>query len=153
MGVTRKACSLLLLALLVLPLVACESGRQSTESGRVRVIEGQVFYRERMMLPPGAELEVQLQDISRPDALASVMASVLLTPEGGPPFPFAIEYDPSRIDSRMRYALRATIAVDGQMLFSSTEYIDPFSGGPTAGEPVEVLVRWAPEAVNSDQTR
>ena len=99
MGFTRKACGLLLLALLVLPLVACDSGRQSTESGRVRVIEGQVFYRERMMLPPGAELEVQLQDISRADAMATVIASVHITPEGGPPYPFAIEYDPGRIDA------------------------------------------------------
>ncbi len=134
-------------------LAACGGGNGPGGAPGVARIEGNVIYRERMMLPPGAQVEVQLQDISRPDALASVMASVLLTPEGGPPFPFAIEYDPSRIDSRMRYALRATIAVDGQMLFSSTEYIDPFSGGPTAGEPVEVLVRRAPEAVNSDQTR
>lgn len=111
-------------------------------------IEGAVFYRERIMLPPGAAVEVQLQDISRADAMATVLATVLLTPQGGPPYDFAIEYDPGRIDPRMRYALRATISLDEQLLFSSNEYIDPF--GET---PVQILVQRVPEAVKSDQTR
>lgn len=105
-------------------------------------IEGSVYYRERMMLPPGAEVEVQLQDISRADAMATVLATVLITPEGGPPYDFAIDYDPARIDERMRYALRATISVADKLMFSSTDYIDPFSGNP-----VEVLVRRTAEAV------
>jgi putative lipoprotein len=107
------------------------------------VIEGQVVYRERMMLPPGAAIEVQLQDISKADALATVMATVLLKAEGGPPYPFAIEYDPGRIDPRMRYAIRATISEGDRLLFTTTDYIDPFSGGP-----VEVLVRRVAEPVS-----
>ena len=102
-------------------------------------IEGSVWYRERMALPPGAEVEVQLQDVSRVDAMATVLASVLLTPEAGPPYPFTLEYDPATIDPRMRYALRATISLEGRLMFTSTDYIDPF-----AGNPVEVLVRRAP---------
>ncbi|MEH6633896.1 MAG: YbaY family lipoprotein [Halioglobus sp.] len=105
-------------------------------------IEGAVTYRERMMLPPGAKVEVQLQDISRADALATVLETLLFTPEGGPPYPFSIDYDSRRIDERMRYALRATISVGETMMFTSTEYIDPFSGNP-----VEILVQRVAEPV------
>ncbi len=109
------------------------------------VIRGQVFYRERMMLPPGSEIEVQLQDISRADAMATVMASVMLDAEGGPPYDFAIDYDPARIDPRMRYALRATISRGARLLFTTTDYIDPFAGGD-----VEVLVRRVAEPVSRE---
>jgi putative lipoprotein len=110
----------------------------------VAFIKGQVVYRERMMLPPEAEIEVQLQDISRADAMATIMATVLLKAEGGPPYPFSIEYNPAQIDPRMRYALRATISVEDQLLFTSTDYIDPFGDG----SPVEVLVRRVAEPVS-----
>jgi putative lipoprotein len=116
-----------------------------TPAGRedaMAVVEGEVFYRERMMLPPGFEVEVQLQDISRADAMASVLATVTLQPGGAPPYPFSIQYDPATIDPRLRYALRATISRGGELLFSSDEYIDPF-----AGNPVQVLVRRVAEPV------
>ena len=105
----------------------------------MKTIEGEVYYRERMLLPPGAEVEVQLQDISRADAPASVMASVMFKPEAPPPWPFSIEYDPAQVDARSRYALRATVTRGGKLLFTSTEYIDPFAAGP-----VKVLVSRVP---------
>jgi len=120
----------LALLVLVAPLLACSgdggSGATNSAAGR---IEGTVLYRERMMLPPGAELSVQLEDISRPDALAEVLAVVSVTPQGGPPFAFAIDYEAGVIDPRRKYALRASITVDGQLLFSTAEYTDPFQDG------------------------
>ena len=139
----------LLLGTTVLALAACGSDAPpptqatSAEETTVSSIEGEVFYRERMMLPPGAEVEVQLQDISRADALASVMATVIQRPESGPPYPFAIEYDPGAIDPRMRYALRATISLGDKLLFTSTEYIDPF-----AGNPLKIMVQRVAEPVD-----
>lgn len=133
-----------LLGLALSGLVACggepssqgqSQGAEEAEGQLVEKIEGEVFYRERIMLPPGAELEVQLEDISKADAMATVMATVSYTLDGGPPYPFTIEYDPARIDERMRYALRARITTDGELRFTNTEYIDPFSGNP-----VKVLV-------------
>lgn len=115
------------------------AGSEGSTMGR---IEGTVLYRERMLLPPGAEVEIQLQDISKPDAMATVLATVLLTPQGGPPYPFAIEYDPAIIDARLRYALRATISHGDSLMFASTDYIDAFGGNP-----VEVLVRRMTEPV------
>lgn len=130
-------------------LVACgESGPAPTEGeSSVARIEGEVFYRERMLLPPGAQLEIQLQDISRADAMATVLESVVIAAEGGPPYPFVIEYDPARIDARMRCALRATITLDDRLMFTTTEYIDPFGD-----EPLEVLVRRVAEPVQADRT-
>jgi len=114
------------------------------EADSMNQILGSVIYRERMMLPPGSELEIQLQDVSRADAPASVLASVMITPDGGPPYPFSIDYNPAQIDERMRYALRATIRLDNRLLFTNTDYIDAF-----AGNPVEILVRRVPESVVS----
>lgn len=129
-------------------LLGCGDGRDAPASmtdgeGEIMAtIEGNVVYRERMALPPGIEVEVILQDISKADALATDLASVVLTPTSGPPYPFTIDYDPSTINERLRYAVRATISMQGKMLFSSTDYIDPF-----AGNPVEILVRRVPEPV------
>jgi len=118
------------------PPAAPEAAPGTGEGTEVAKIEGEVFYRERIKLPPGAELEVQLEDISRADAMATVIATVNYKLALGPPFPFAIEYDPARIDESMRYALRARITAGGQLRFTNTEYIDPF-----AGNPVKVLVQ------------
>lgn len=118
------------------------------------VIEGNVVYRERIMLGPDAEIQVQLEDISRSDAPAIVLASTTMTTGGkGPPYPFSLEYDAGKIESRMRYALRAKITQGGRLRFTNTEYIDPFSGNP-----VEVLVQGirAPReaaAASLDETR
>ena len=118
---------------LMLGLTACGGEQESVETVdleeevTVAKIEGEVFYRERMMLPPGAEVEVQLQDVSRADALAAVMETVMFKAEGGPPYAFIIHYDPADIDERSRYSLRATITHGDQLMFTSTEFIDPFN--------------------------
>ena len=129
--------------LLTSVLVACGGGEGTgpAEGQGMGKIEGRVVYRERIMLPPGAELEVQLEDVSAADAMATVMATVIIPLEGGPPYPFAIDYDRARIDPRMRYGLRATIAREGRQLFTNTDYVDPFAPGE-----LEVLVRSIPGA-------
>lgn len=109
-------------------LAACGGGGGSAALGGT--IEGSVSFRERILLPPGAVVEVQLEDISRADAPAAVLETVSLPAQPGPPYPFTLTYDPARIDARLRYALRATISVDDRLLFTTTEYIDPFTGSP-----------------------
>ena len=148
MTYNRKWLGSALLALALTGLAACGDGAGPVGpagENSMETIEGTVFYRERMMLPPGVEVEVQLQDISRADAMARVIATVSQVPEGGPPYPFVIEYDPASIDPRMRYALRATISLGEQLMFTSNEYIDPFQGNP-----VEVLVQRVAEPVQRD---
>lgn len=137
------------LLLPLLGLAACgePEGPVSETERSAAAIEGQVLYRERMMLPPESRVVVQLEDISRADAMATVLERVVIEPQGGPPYPFVLEYDPSRIDRRMRYALRATISSGERLMFTTTEYIDPFSGNP-----VEVLVRRVAEPVQAQTT-
>ena len=139
----------IVLGFLLTGISACSSEQEpvkpaaaAEEVSTMSAIEGEVFYRERMMLPPGAEVEVQLQDVSRADALATVMETVMFKPEGGPPYPFSIEYKPADIDERMRYSLRATITVGDQLMFTSTEFIDPFSG-----EALNIMLQRVPEPV------
>ena len=130
----------LLILVFAAAVVACgsEMDGASTEQAMAK-IEGTVYYRERIVLPPNAVVEIQLEDVSRADALATVMATVTLNSDSGPPYPFSIDYDPAQIDSRMTYALRATIRVDDKLMFTTMDYTDPFSGNP-----VSVLVRRVP---------
>ena len=124
------------IAILMMPVLGCGLDSEEASDVALAQIEGTVFYRERIALPPNAVVEVQLEDVSRSDAPATVMAVVTLNSEQGPPYAFSIDYSPDQIDSRMTYALRATIRVDDKLRFINTEYINPFSGNP-----VEVLVR------------
>ena len=129
---------------LLLSLSACsDTGSDGPDAGpsQVKQLQGEVFYRERILLPPGSELEIQLQDISRADAPADVLATVMIPIDSAPPYAFSLDYDPARIDSRMRYGLAARIESEGRLRFINMEYIDPFAEGP-----LKVLVRAVPPA-------
>jgi len=49
-----------------------------------------------------------------------------------------MEYDPARIDSRHRYAVRARIEVNGQLMFTNTQQVPAFSAAEEG--PLEILV-------------
>jgi len=103
-------------------------------------ITGSVTYRERIALPPGAELYLALLDVSRQDIAATVVADKTFVPERGVPIPFELEYDPADIDPRLSYVMRATIRRGDNVLFMT----DSSYGVLTRGfdESVElVLVR------------
>jgi len=85
----------------------------------VETIRGTVIYLERIALPPGAEVKVELQDVSRADAPAVVLASTRFEANGAPPYPFELTYDPADIDERMSYALRAMISLGDELLFTT----------------------------------
>jgi len=123
-------------------LAACSSQtepKQAPDNSLLRVISGEVWYRERIALPPGAKVIVTLEDQSRADAPATVLTDYThVVDQAQQPFKFRLVYDPSAIDERMTYGLRARIEKDGELLFTSTEHIDPFAGEP--GEPVRIRV-------------
>ena len=104
----------------------------------MRVISGEVLYRERMMLPPGATVHVVLEDQSRMDVAATPITDYTLTAEGGPPYPFRLVYAPDAVDPRLRYGVRAKIEHEGTLLFTSTEHIDPFARDPET--PLQIVV-------------
>jgi len=132
----KAVCDSLAMSLCAILLAACgkhlnsmaESG-QTPDNSLLRLISGEVWYRERIALPPGAKVTVTLEDQSRADAPATVITDYTHTADGQGPFPFRLVYDPAAIDDRMSYGLRARIEHDGELLFSSTGHIDPFTDG------------------------
>ena len=95
-------------------------------------VSGTITYRERMALGPDATVEVELRDVSLQDAPSVAVAKVTITSPGQVPVSFEIEFDPSSIDDRATYAVRATINDRGQMLFTNTTAYDVITrGNPT----------------------
>jgi uncharacterized lipoprotein YbaY len=97
-----------------------------------------VFYRERIAMPPNAALIVTLEDVSRADAPAVTVASRRIDEPGNVPIDVEIAYDPSTIDERFTYAVRATIEVDGVMWWTSTHAHHVITRG--APDHAEVMV-------------
>ena len=108
-------------------LVGCSEPTEVGEASDVTAtLAGEAFYRERMLLPPGAELLVTLEDVSKMDVASTVIASSTQVLTGAPPYQFTLDYAAADIDSRMQYSLRAKIMLDDKLLFTSTERLDPF---------------------------
>ncbi|MFC7476494.1 YbaY family lipoprotein [Dankookia sp. GCM10030260] len=127
-------------------VISLAAGLAMAKGARARqaAIRGSAAYRERMALPPGAVLAVALQDISRADAPAETIAEARTVIEGQVPIAFALPYDPARIQPGHRYAVRATIEIEGKVAFR-TEAIHPvLTGG--ADEAVELRLVRAAEA-------
>lgn len=103
-----------------------------------------ITYRERMALSPEAVLEISLEDISRAGAAAKELSRVKIKGPGQVPIPFTLEYNPSDIDNRMTYAVRASITDRGRLMFTTDTVTPVLTHG--AGSDVElVLVRVAGE--------
>lgn len=84
-------------------------------------ITGTVSYRQRIPLPADATVRVQLEDISRQDVPAKVIAETSVATAGKQvPIPFDLKYDSALIVPANRYNLRASIFSGGQMLFATT---------------------------------
>ena len=117
-------------ASLLLLLAVCAA----TSAGPTATVRGEATYRERLAVPPGAQLEVVLQDVSRADAPAQAIGSVTLSDIGQPPYRFEIPYLPELIVASHRYSVRAQLTHQGQLLFT-TDRTYPVI---TAGNPTEV---------------
>lgn len=98
-----------------LALAACAS----TPVERTVAVTGSIAYRERIALPPTAQIEVRLDDVSLADAPASNMATQSFASEGKQvPFAFSLTVDRADIDPRHSYAVSARITdADGRLMF------------------------------------
>jgi len=117
--------TLLTLASTLVAFAACNGNKhvQTAEkpAGRtMAVVTGTVFHLERMALPPGAVLKVQLIDGSIADAPADGIAQETVPITTQVPIPFSLSYDPKRIISIHTYAVQARIEVDGKVRFINT---------------------------------
>ncbi len=92
-----------------------------------------------MMLPPGSIVSVTLEDVSRMDTTSEMLSKVAVEATGGPPYQVAINYDPAAIKEKKSYNLRAQIYNGEQLLFSSTERIDPFK--PQGNDHITIMLQ------------
>ncbi len=99
-------------------LGACHSMNPAPKAS----LDGEVFYLQRIALPPTATLSVSLQDVSLADAPA-----VTLAEQKGPvngkqvPLPFHLSYDPAQVKPGHSYSVSACIELDGKLMFITTE--------------------------------
>jgi putative lipoprotein len=92
------------------------TGPAAPAAGGLRVT-GSLSYLQRIALPEGSEVIVQLRDVSRADAAAVVLAEQRFKTRSQVPLPFELRVDAARIDPRMRYAVAARIEYGGKLLF------------------------------------
>ncbi len=96
--------------------IAILAGSYSAALGAT--LTGTAIYRERMMLPPGTVFEATLEDVSRADTLAQVLARSTVS-RPNTPIKFMLDYDAKHIDARNRYVVRARITLAGKLLFTT----------------------------------
>ncbi len=116
----------------------------ATQAAAQGMVTGTAFYRERIAPPPGAVFEAVLEDVSRADAPSVEIARDGGADRPGPPFAFALPYDPAAIDPAARYNVRARLLVDGRAMFTSDAAHPVITGGAPAE--VEIAMRRAAEA-------
>ncbi|UNU44570.1 hypothetical protein EAO27_19025 [Sphingopyxis sp. YF1] len=131
----------LALGLATLPLAACATLMPSEEPVSVT---GSITYRERMALPPTAQVEIQLADVSRMDAPSRTIAQQSFTADGRQvPFAFSLTVDQRKLDPRGRYSVSARIS-DGSgklMFITDTHNGVTFDGRPRIDMGTLVLIR------------
>jgi putative lipoprotein len=81
-------------------------------------VTGTVTYLQRVALPRTAVVKVQLVDVSRADAPASVLGEQAIVAGGKQaPIAFEIAYDPAKIAGNHSYAVQARIEEDGRLRY------------------------------------
>lgn len=115
-------------------------GPNGETPGQPLAVTGDVIYRERIAMPPGAVVKVQVADVSKQDVAADVIGEQVIENPGNVPVKFAVPYDAGKIEAGLTYAVSARIEVDGKLQWISTTRIPVITNGaPTSG--VEVLVQ------------
>jgi putative lipoprotein len=107
----------------------------------IQTIPVSAWYRERMRLPPGAELTVVIEDSARADIAATVIATTTVVLAAGPPYDVVVSYDPAVLDERGRYGVRASITVNGRLRFASAEHHPAFdTANDDADGPIRIML-------------
>jgi uncharacterized lipoprotein YbaY len=94
------------------------AGKPAESPATPGLVTGTVSYLYRIAMPPTAVVDVQLQDISRDDSSAPIIAEQKIDfGDRQVPIPFDLKFDPAKINPLHRYGLHATIVVDGAVRF------------------------------------
>lgn len=92
-------------------------------SGKVRLPAGE-------MIPPGANVQVELRDVSKADALAMLLGKCDVRDGGGKAeASFEIGYDDKRIADGNAYAVSCRITHKGKLLFINDAHVPVLTHG------------------------
>lgn len=91
-------------------------------------VSGKVIWREKIMLPP-SRVTVRLQDVSRLDAPAIVVAEQVIDNVRTPPVAFNLSYDPALIVENHRYSVSASVETDGVLRFITDSHTPVITNG------------------------
>lgn len=107
-------------------ILSDEAGRELFRAAKHNPtrITGIATYRQRIAMPEGAVFEAVLEDVSKMDVAAPIIASVEIENPGNVPIQFSIDFSPADIDAKMSYSVRAAIRVDGE-LWATTDTAYP----------------------------
>ncbi|MBL0915676.1 MAG: YbaY family lipoprotein [Sphingopyxis sp.] len=105
------------LGLSALALSACAATGEA--ANQQYTVSGSIAYRERIALPPSAQIEVRLDDVSLADAPSRTIARQAFGADGQQvPIAFLLRFDRGEIDPRHSYAVSARITGDdGKLMF------------------------------------
>jgi putative lipoprotein len=110
---------------------------ESADVGDV-VVRGTVAYRERIAMPPDAQIIVRVCDVSRADAAAVVLGEQVIDQPGNVPVAFAVAVPGDRIDPRGTLTVAARIVVGGALRWVSDTHLPVVTRG--APDTVDVWV-------------
>lgn len=114
--------------IMLLTAFSCVALSVAPASAARMTLSGTVTYRERIALP-AAVVEVRLIDASLADAPSTTIASTTMKTDRQVPIPYRLRFDRQAIQPGHRYALQATISVDGRMWFITTTAYPVLAGG------------------------
>lgn len=115
-------------------------GPNGETPGQPLAVTGEVLYRERIAMPEGAVVKVQVADVSKADAPADVIGEQVIENPGNVPVKFSVPYDAAKIQPQYTYAVSARIEVNGKLEWISTTRIPVITNGaPTSN--VQVVVQ------------
>jgi uncharacterized lipoprotein YbaY len=108
---------------------------EATATGTVpqATVSGTVSYQQPAEAAPGTVVIVQIQDISKADAPATVVGEQRISDPGPVPIPFEVGYDPDSIDQSHSYIVQARVEDgSGKVLYNAMQnYAVITQGHPT----------------------
>lgn len=131
--ITAVAClSITLAACQPTPPPATPIADNAAAPQRTNAISGTATYNERLTLPAGTQLRVQLIDNQLADSTAAVVASIDLPAPANPPFAFTLPFEPGKLRASGDYGLHASLRDAEGRLWFATDTRTPATPGSTA---------------------
>lgn len=103
-------------------------------------LTGEITFAGDAAIPPGAVAEAQLYDVSLQDVASVLIASQTIPSPERFPVPFAVRYDPARIEERRTYGMQVSIKVGGELVYVNDTAFNVLTGGyPSMDVAVDVV--------------